>query len=117
MQSFNRQSAPDVTSTRVEVLAAMIVIQCPCPLCAEYRLIYDGMLAWRSGPRPPRSCARATIDYLPRADYEVEALYHCAACGAEFFEDTEDSRLHLYPEGGGGRYDYVPIAKEWRRRE
>lgn len=95
----------------------MMVEQCPCPRCGEYRLTDDGMLAWRSGTRPPRSCARADIGYLPRADYEVERLYHCAACGAEYFADTEDSRLHLYPEGGGGRYDYYPFVREWRRHE
>lgn len=95
----------------------MVIEQCPCPLCGASSLVCDGMLAWRSGPRPPRSCARATIDYLPRADYEVESLYHCDACGAEYFADAEDSRLHLYPEGGSGRYDYYPFVKEWRRHE
>lgn len=78
----------------------------PCPKCGEYRLVYDGMLVWRSGSRPPRRLARKEIGFSPRADYERERCYHCENCGAEFFEDVDSSVIRLYEEGGKGVYEF-----------
>jgi hypothetical protein len=89
---------------------------CPCPKCRQHTLVYDGMLAWRSGPRPPRSLASKHLASLPRADYEVEQLYHCQNCQAEFFADVEQRHLHLYEEGVGGQLIYNDLTTEWERR-
>lgn len=70
----------------------------PCPKCGAHRLVYDGMLVWRSGPRPPRKLARKNVRFSHRADMERERCYHCEACGAEFFQDMETRRSHLYEE-------------------
>lgn len=87
----------------------------PCPKCGQHSLIYDGMLVWRSGPRPPRALASKEVGFLPRADYERERLYHCAHCGAEFFEDVEQrGRVHLYEEHVAGRYTYDRATGVWR---
>jgi DNA-directed RNA polymerase subunit RPC12/RpoP len=84
----------------------------PCPKCGKHRLIYDGMLVWRSGPRPPRK-----ESFSSRADYERERLYHCDQCGAEFFQDVEQRSIHLYEENVAGQYLYNGAwrAWEWRR--
>lgn len=89
----------------------------PCPKCGEHRLIYDGMLVWRSGTRPPRNLARKQISFTARADYERERLYHCEQCGAEFFQDVEQHSVHLYEEHVGGQYLYNSAWRvwEWRR--
>lgn len=85
----------------------MILVETyPCPKCGEYRLVYDGMLVWRSGSRPPRRLARKEIGFSPRADYERERCYHCENCGAEFFEDVDSSVIRLYEEGGKGVYEF-----------
>lgn len=86
----------------------------PCPVCGEGHLVYEGMLVWRSGPRPPRELARKNVGFSPRADYERERIYHCAGCGAEFFEDMENKRPHLYGEKGG-YYTYDRWEGIWRR--
>lgn len=67
----------------------------PCPKCGAHRLVYDGMLVWRSGPRPPRKLARKKVRFSRRADVEREHCYHCEACGAEFFQDVETGRSRL----------------------
>jgi hypothetical protein len=85
----------------------------PCPQCGEYRLVYDGMLVWRSGPRPPRNLARKKVGFSPRADYERERCYHCAACKAEFFEDMEIRQPHLYEEGTRHKYLYSALKRGW----
>ncbi|MBU0492944.1 MAG: hypothetical protein KKA73_29005 [Chloroflexi bacterium] len=87
----------------------------PCPQCDEYRLVYDGMLLWHSGPRPPRNLASRNVGFSPRADVERERCYHCEHCGAEFYEDVETRRSHLYVEGGGGYYTYNGAEKRWQR--
>lgn len=87
----------------------------PCPECGEHRLVYDGMLVWRSGPRPPRGLARRDVGFSPRADVERERCYHCKHCGAEFFEDVENKRPHLFVEGGPGHYTYDRAKGRWRR--
>jgi hypothetical protein len=81
----------------------------PCPKCGAYQLVYDGVLLWRSGPRPPRELARTDVGFSPRADVERERCYHCASCGAEFFQDVEQRSAHLYAEGGGGQYVYSGV--------
>lgn len=87
-----------------------------CPKCGEDSLVYDGMLVWRSGPRPPRKLARKEVGFSPRADYERERIYHCARCKAEFFEDMEQRRPHLYEEGQSGKYLYDTAQQCWTRR-
>ena len=86
----------------------------PCPQCNQHQLVYDGMLVWRSGSRPPRNLARKQIGFSPRADYERERVYHCNHCGAEFFEDMEQRRPHLYVEGDGGKYVYNSLERQWQ---
>lgn len=88
----------------------------PCPQCTHPTLVYDGMVVWRSGPRPPRELARKDVGFLPRADYERERLYHCEHCGAEFYEDVEQSQVHLYAEHGGGRYVYETFTGKWQSK-
>ena len=86
----------------------------PCPKCGDYTLIYDGMLAWRSGPRPPHTLARKNIPLSIRADYERERCYHCANCGAEFWQDMDmPKKIHLYEEGVSGQYLYNAVEKQW----
>ncbi len=85
-----------------------------CPKCGQQSLVYDGTLVWRSGPRPPRELARTTVGFLPRADYELERLYHCLHCGAEFYADVEQRQPHLYEEGQPGRYTYDEETASWR---
>jgi len=88
----------------------------PCPQCGEHRLVYDGWLAWRSGPRPLRQWAsKRPLPFSPRADRERERCYHCEHCGVEFFEDMETTRINLYVEGGAGSYTYDEAAGGWRR--
>lgn len=87
-----------------------------CPKCGENSLIYDGMLVWRSGPRPPRSLARKKVGFSPRADYERERIYHCDQCSAEFWEDMERGLPHLYEEGVSGRYTYDAANQRWIRK-
>jgi hypothetical protein len=86
----------------------------PCPLCGAHQVVYDGMLVWRSGDRPPRSLARKQVAFSPRADYERERIYHCAACGAEYFADMENRQIHLYCEGGG-LYHYNHAWRTWQK--
>jgi predicted RNA-binding Zn-ribbon protein involved in translation (DUF1610 family) len=87
----------------------------PCPKCGQQSLVYDGMLVWRSGPRPPRKMARKEVGFSPRADYERERLYHCQQCGTEFYEDMEQRRhVHLYEEGVSGRHTYDGVRKSWQ---
>lgn len=95
----------------------MITESYPCPKCGKHRLIYDGMLVWRSGPRPPRKLASKQESFSSRADYERERLYHCDQCGAEFFQDVEQRSIHLYEENVAGQYLYNGAwrAWEWRR--
>lgn len=95
----------------------MVIESYPCPKCGEHCLIYEGMLVWRSGPRPPRRLARKHIAFSARADYERERLYRCEQCGAEFFQDVEQRSAHLYEEHVGGQYHYNSAwgAWEWRR--
>lgn len=85
-----------------------------CPKCGWHTLVYDGMLVWRSGPRPPRKLASKDVNFLPRADYERERLYHCEHCGAEFYEDVEQKREHLYEEHGAGKYIYNRGTGVWQ---
>ncbi|MBN1284638.1 MAG: hypothetical protein JXB47_04500 [Anaerolineae bacterium] len=87
----------------------------PCPRCGEYGLVYDGMLAWRSGPRPPRELARKDVTLSARADVEREHCYHCTRCGAEFWQDVEQRSIHLYEEGAGGQYVYSGLFG-WQRK-
>jgi len=84
----------------------MTIESYPCPKCGEYRLIYEGMLVWRSGPRPPRNLARKQVAFSPRSDYERERLYHCGHCGTEYFQDVEQKSPHLYAENAAGQYVY-----------
>jgi hypothetical protein len=84
----------------------------PCPKCGEL-LIYDGMLVWRSGPRPPRNLASKEVGFSPRADYERERIYHCEHCGGEFYEDVEQRHPHLYEEGVRGQYVYNAFTQSW----
>ncbi|MFC1974864.1 hypothetical protein ACFLXQ_00525 [Chloroflexota bacterium] len=86
----------------------------PCPKCGEKRLVYDGMLVWRTGPRPPRKLARKQIGFSPRSDYERERIYHCENCEAEFYEDMEQRSIHLYEEGVIGKYVYNNIERRWQ---
>jgi predicted RNA-binding Zn-ribbon protein involved in translation (DUF1610 family) len=86
----------------------------PCPKCGEYSVVYDGLLVWRSGDRPPRSLARKRVAFSPRSDYERERIYHCQSCGAEYFADVEMKRIpHLFPEGGRGIYKYAAVGGTW----
>ena len=85
------------------------------PKCDQESLVFDGMLVWRSGPRPPRNLARKKVGFSPRADYERARIYHCSQCGAEYWEDMELRRPHLYEEGVRGRYTYDIIAGRWTR--
>ena len=89
----------------------------PCPKCGQYDLVYDGMLAWRSGPRPPRKMARKDVGFSRRSDYERQRLYHCQHCEIEFYEDVEQRRqVHLYEEGVFGRYSYDKMTENWQFR-
>jgi DNA-directed RNA polymerase subunit RPC12/RpoP len=83
-----------------------------CPKCGK-PLVYDGMLVWRSGPRPPRNLASKNVGFSPRADYERERIYHCDHCGAEFWEDVEQRYPHLYEEGARGKYVYSAFTQSW----
>lgn len=88
---------------------------CLCPKCGKPGLVYDGMLAWGSGPRPSRKLASLEVDFLSRADYERENLYHCSQCGVQFYEDVEQRRrLHLYEEGVTGQYIYDRVTSSWQ---
>ncbi len=87
------------------------IVSYPCPKCGEYRLVYDGMLVWRSGPRPPRNLARKQVASSPRADVERDYCYHCAHCGAEFSNDTRGIRLS--EEGVSGEYKYNAAEGSW----
>ena len=87
----------------------------PCPKCDQQALVYDGMLIWRSGTRPPHAWARKDVVFTLNANYERERCYHCAGCGTEFFEDMETDWVHLYEEGDG-RYDYDPTTGTWARQ-
>ena len=87
-----------------------------CPKCSKNSLVYDGMLVWRSGPRPPRKLARKKVGFSPRADYERERIYHCGQCGAEYFEDMEQRTPHLYEEGTPGKYVYDLAKARWVQR-
>jgi hypothetical protein len=89
--------------------------QYPCPKCGQYGLVYEGMLAWRSGPRPPRSLASMDVGFLPIADYERERLYACDHCKAEFYEDVEQRAPHLYDEHASGKYIYDRMNSTWRQ--
>lgn len=87
----------------------------PCPKCGKAGLVYEGMLAWRHGPRPPRKLARKDLELGAGGDYERENLYHCSACGAQFFEDVEQrGQIHLYEEGNG-KYLYNQFTARWQR--
>jgi hypothetical protein len=55
------------------------------------------------------------VAHSGRADVERERCYHCAHCGAEFFEDMESNRPHLFVEGGPGYYTYDRAGGRWRR--
>ena len=94
----------------------MTIESYPCPKCGETRLIYEEMLVWRSGPRPPRNSARKQVGFSPRADYERERLYRCDHCGAEYFQDMEQKSPHLYPENAAGQYAYNRAWKTWELR-
>lgn len=85
----------------------------PCPKCGEHRVVYDGLLVWRSGDRPPRNLARKQVGFSPRADYERERIYHCRNCGAEFYQDVEQRRFHLYEEGKQGVFRYITAHETW----
>jgi hypothetical protein len=78
-------------------------------------VVYDGLLVWRSGPRPPRNLARKQVAFSPRADVERERIYHCEHCAAEYFSDVENRQPHLYAEGGG-LYTYNRTWKTWTHR-
>jgi DNA-directed RNA polymerase subunit RPC12/RpoP len=94
---------------------------CPCPHCGERRLEYDGIVRWRSGPRPPRSLARPRdqLGFSPRADYDESAYYHCHSCGTEFIDHLVSSYapLSLQAEGGGPTYVFNRSTKAWQKRE
>ena len=92
------------------------ILPYPCPKCGQRRVLYDGMLVWRRGDRPPRSGARKAYGLTARADYERERIYHCAQCGAEFFQDVEISHPHLFEERVGGMYEYDMSGGGWKRR-
>ncbi len=85
----------------------------PCPKCGERSLIYDGILAWRSGPRPPRELARKDAVMSTTGVFEAEYCYHCAQCHAEYFMDWESSSIELFDEGGSGLYIYNPPQGNW----
>lgn len=86
----------------------------PCPKCGKTGLVYDGMLAWKRGSRPPRELARKDLNLAAGGDYERENIYHCSQCGAQFFEDVEQSmQIHLYEEGNG-KFVYDRAASSWR---
>lgn len=100
----------------------------PCPKCGEYRLIYDGMLVWRSGERrpsrkmaskqgkPPPTWERkqAWVSTRLRSEYERHSLYHCANCRAEFFRTMGRPNIHLYEESVAGMYTFDKVAKSWQ---
>jgi hypothetical protein len=103
------------TMAAEEILREMTINRTyPCPKCEENHLVYDGMLVWRNGPRPPRKLARKQVGFSPRADYERERIYHCKNCKAEFYEDMEQRSIHLYEEGVTGRYVYNNIERRWQ---
>jgi predicted RNA-binding Zn-ribbon protein involved in translation (DUF1610 family) len=103
-------------ASKMGILDVEDILPYPCPKCGEYRVLYEGMLVWRSGPRPPRKLARKQIVFSARADVERERIYHCEHCGAEFFQDVEQSRVHLYEEGVSGQYTYNGAWKTWQHR-
>ena len=82
-------------------------------MCGEYGLIYEGMLVWRSGPRPPRKLARKQVGFSPRADYERERLYHCDRCGTKFYQDMEQKSIHLYAETEIGHFVFDHSRQAW----
>ena len=108
----------------------MTTESCPCPKCGDYRLVYDGMLAWRRGePRPSRNSSskggkppslgrlqgqQAWLSSSVRADDERSSLYHCDSCRAEFFHDMGQRSLHLYEEGVSGKYVYDESTGQWQ---
>lgn len=91
------------------------ILPYPCPKCGQHSVVYEGLLVWRSGDRPPRSLARKQVTFSARADYERERIYHCKICGAEFFQDVEQRRVHLYEEKGGF-YWYDASNGQWKQR-
>jgi len=100
----------------VGILDVADIFPYPCPKCGEYRVLYEGMLMWRSGDRPPRNLARKKVGFSPRADYERERIYRCDHCGAEFYQDAEQSKDRLYEEGVRGQYMYNGAWKTWEHR-
>jgi predicted RNA-binding Zn-ribbon protein involved in translation (DUF1610 family) len=92
----------------------------PCPLCGMQQLVYDGIVRWRSGTRPPRSLARPreALGFSPRADYDESAYYHCASCGAEFVDHliSRHGPVTLQAVGGGPDYVYDENTQEWQAR-
>jgi DNA-directed RNA polymerase subunit RPC12/RpoP len=88
------------------------MVSYPCPKCGEHRLVYDGMLVWRSGPRPPRRLARKQVGFSPRADVERDYCYHCEHCGAEF-SNWDAGGIRLRKEGVSGEYTYNAGEGSW----
>ena len=88
----------------------------PCPKCGATGLIYEGMLVWRSGPRPPRELARKNVAISPRADVEREQCYRCNNCGAQYYADWDQRRPHLYNEGAPGKYLFSATEGTWLQR-
>jgi hypothetical protein len=77
----------------------------PCPICGERKLVWEGILHWSGGSKPPRNLARKEVTFSRRADLEREYLYHCENCCSEYYQDWERIRgrspsIHLYEEGG-----------------
>jgi len=87
-----------------------------CPRCGQDSLIYDGMLVWRSGPRPPRESARKKVGFSSRSDYERERIYHCGECGVEYWADADRRTPHLHEEGAPRRYTYDKDNQGWTIR-
>lgn len=93
----------------------------PCPFCGAQRLMYDGIVRWRSGERPPRSLAvpREKLGFPARADYDESAYYHCEGCGAEYVDHLISSHgpVRLQAESGGPTYVYDSLTKGWQEWE
>ena len=91
----------------------------PCPVCAEPRLVYDGSVRWRSGPRPPRSLAtKGSLGTSPRADYENAHYLHCQNCATKLIDHSDHRDYSIvHVEDGPGCYRYDRPTRRWESRK
>jgi hypothetical protein len=80
---------------------------CPCPNCGEKALVYEGSVSWRTGPRPSRGLARKErFGCFPAPAPNQVHYFHCANCGALFYDSANGRVPHLYLED-----EHIPAYK------